>query len=55
MDNKTWICKICGRKICWFWRVIRCWYHSDEYGGKVHCWCYNKPKDRNRSLNFTFA
>ena len=55
MNNKIWICKICGRKIIWILRWLKLWYHSDDYGGKVHWWCYHKPKNKDRSLNLKFA
>ena len=53
-----WICKICNRKIGWFCRNFRIfdfslWYQTDE--GKVHRWCYNKPKNKDKFLNLKFA
>lgn len=52
-----WTCKICGRKIGWFCRILGIfgfgWYQTDE--GKVHQWCHDKPKNKDRPLNIKFA
>ncbi len=54
MDD--WTCKICDRKIRWFWRFLRLWYYSYDYKGNVHRWCYNnKQKNKGEPSSPIFA